>query len=62
MEFRSEEGKSWRPPGLRAVSGAFGRGVGGEESGEVREVVVKPGFKRESGGKRRRQRNDEVLK
>ena len=61
MEFPSEERKQGGPPGLRAVRRAFGGGVGGKESGEVREVSVEPGFKRKSSGKRRGRRNSEVL-
>ena len=38
VEFFSEKGEQGRPPGLQAVGGAFGGGVGGKESGEVREV------------------------
>ena len=62
MEFLSKERKQGGPPGLRTIRGAFGGGVGGEESGEAREVSVEPGFERESSGKRRRGRNSEVLK
>ena len=36
MEFFSEEGEQGGPPGLRAIGGAFGGGVGGKESGEAR--------------------------
>ena len=61
VELLSEEGKQLGPPGLRAVGRAFGRGVGGEESGEAREVSVEPGFKGKSGEERRRRRNGEVL-
>ena len=35
VEFLSEEGKKGGPSGLRAVRGAFGRRVGGEDSGEA---------------------------
>ena len=31
----SEEGEQGRPPGLRAVRGAFGGGMGGEKGGEA---------------------------
>ena len=61
VEFLSEEGEQGGPPGLRAVGRAFGGGVGGEESGEAREVLVKPGFKGKSGGEGRRLRKEEVL-
>ena len=62
LEFRSEEGKQGGPPGPRAVGRAFGGGVGGEGSGEAQEVLVEPGFKRKSGGERKRRRNGEVLR
>ena len=62
MELLSKEGKQGGPPGLRAVGGAFGGGVEGEESGEAREVLVEPGFERKSSGKRRGRGNREVLK
>ena len=61
VEFHSDEGKQGGPPGLRAVGRACGGGMGGEESGEAREVSVEPGFKRKSGRERRRRRNGEVL-
>ena len=35
VEFFPEEGEQGGPPGLRAIGGVFGGGVGGEESGEV---------------------------
>ena len=60
-EFLSEKGKQGGPTGLRAVGRAFGGGVGGEETGEAREVSFEPGFQRQSGGKRGRKRNGEVL-
>ena len=62
MEFLPEERKQRGPPGLRTIGGAFGGGVGGEESGEAREVSVEPGFERKSSGKRRGRGNREVLK
>ena len=62
VEFLSEDGKQGGPPGLRAVGRAFGGGVGGEKSGEAREVSVEPGFERKSGGERRGRRNGKVLK
>ena len=62
MEFLSEERKQGGPPGLRAVRGAFGGGVGGKESSEAREVLVEPGFEGKSSGERRGRRNSEVLK
>ena len=62
MEFLSEKRKQGGPPGLRAIRGAFGGGVGGKESGEAREVSVEPGFERKSSGKGRGRRNSEVLK
>ena len=62
MEFLSEEREQGGPPGLRAVRGAFGGGVGGEESCEAREVSVEPGFERKSCVKRRGRTNSEVLK
>ena len=61
VEFLSEEAKQGGPPGLRPVGRAFGGGVRGEESGESREVLVEPGFKGESGGKRRRRGNAKVF-
>ena len=61
VEFLSEEGKQGGPPGLREVGRAFGGGVGGEKSGESREVSVEPGFKGESGGKRRRRGNHKIF-
>ena len=61
VEFLSEEGKQAGPPGLRVVGRAFGGDVGGEESGEAREMSVEPDFKGKSGGERRRLRNSEVL-
>ena len=61
MEFFSKEGKQGGPPGLRAGGRAFGGGVGGKESGEAREVSVKPGFKGKPGGERRRLREGEVF-
>ena len=57
VKFFSEEGEQEGPPGLRAIKGAFGGGMGSKESGEAREVSVKPGFKGEPGGERRRLRN-----
>ena len=62
VELVSKERKLGGPPGLRAVRGAFGGGVGGEEGGEAREVSVEAGFERESSGKRRGRRNREVFK
>ena len=59
--FLSEERKQGGPRGLRAVGRAFGGGVGGEGSGEAREVSVEPGFKGKSGGEKRGLRNGEVL-
>ena len=61
VEFFSEEGKQGGPPGLRAVGRVFAGGVGGEESGEAREVLVKPGFERKSGVEKRRLWNGEVF-
>ena len=61
VKFFSEEGKQGGPPGLRAIGRAFGGGVGGEESGEAREVFIEPGCKREPGGEGRALRNSEVL-
>ena len=60
VKLFSEEGERGRPPGLRAVGGAFGGGVGGKESGEAREVSVKPGLKGKPGGERRRLSNGKV--
>ena len=61
MEFLPEQRKQEGPPGLRAVRGAFGGGVGATESGKAREVSVEPGFERKSSGKRRGPGNSEVL-
>ena len=61
VEFFSEEGEQGGPPWLQAIGGAFGEAVGGKVSGEAREVLVKPGFKRSPGGESRRLRNGKVF-
>ena len=61
MKLSSKEREQGGPPGLRAIGGAFGEGMGSEESGEAREVSVKLGFKGNSGGERRRLRNGKVF-
>ena len=61
VKLLSEEGEQGGPPGLRAIRGAFGRGMGSKERGEAREVSVKPGFKGKPGGERRRLRNGKVF-
>ena len=61
VEFLSAEGKQGGPSRLRTVGRAFGGSVGGEKSGEARELLVEPGFERRSGGERGRRRKGEVL-
>ena len=61
VEFFSEEGKQGGLPGLRAIGKAFGRGVGGMESGEGREVTVEPRFKGNPGGEWRELGNGKVI-
>ena len=62
IKLLSEEGEQGRAPGLQAIRGAFGRGMGGKKGGDVREMWVEPGFERKPSGEKGRGGNSENLR